>query len=227
MNIEELNQKMKVAIFDMDGTIVDSLPFFKKFWRIVGKKYYNDPDFYPPLYIDKTIRTTPLVESAYFMRRELGLACSDDEFLDLVVKVMDDFYAKDAKLKVGVLEYLTYLRAKGIRACVASASSVEYIKYNLEKYGIADMFDFVISCVDIGSGKDKPDIYLAALERFGSSLDQTCVFEDSFVALETAKRAGFITVGIHDNGNYDHDKLMAASDYYLADGMTFNDLICK
>ena len=89
------------------------------------------------------------------------------------------------------------------------------------------MFDFVISCVDIGSGKDKPDIYLAALERFGSSLEQTCVFEDSFVALETAKRAGFITVGIHDNGNYDHDKLMAASDYYLADGMTFNDLICK
>ena len=218
---------MKVAIFDMDGTLVDSLPFFKVFWRVVGETYYDDPDFYPPIYIDKTIRTTPLAESAYFIRRELKLKCTYEEFLALTVKTMNDFYAKHAKLKAGAVEYLAYLREKGVRMCVASASSAEYIEYNLEKYGISDMFEFVISCVDVGAGKEKPDVYLAALEKFGSSLDNTCVFEDSYVALETAKRAGFITVGVHDNGNYDHDRLKAASDYYLEDGMTFADMICK
>ena len=218
---------MKVAIFDMDGTLVDSLPFFKVFWRVVGETYYDDPDFYPPIYIDKTIRTTPLAESAYFIRRELKLKCTYEEFLALTVKTMNDFYAKHAKLKAGAVEYLAYLREKGVRMCVASASSAEYIEYNLEKYGISDMFEFVISCVDVGAGKEKPDVYLAALEKFGSSLDNTCVFEDSYVALETAKRAGFITVGVHDNGNYDHYRLKAASDYYLEDGMTFTDMICK
>ena len=218
---------MKVAIFDMDGTLVDSLPFFKVFWRVVGETYYDEPDFYPPIYIDKTIRTTPLAESAYFIRRELKLKCTYEEFLALTVKTMNDFYAKHAKLKAGAVEYLAYLREKGVRMCVASASSAEYIEYNLEKYGISDMFEFVISCVDVGAGKEKPDVYLAALERFGSSIDDTCVFEDSYVALETAKRAGFITVGVHDNGNYDHYRLKAASDYYLEDGMTFTDMICK
>ena len=218
---------MKVAIFDMDGTLVDSLPFFKVFWRVVGETYYDDPDFYPPIYIDKTIRTTPLAESAYFIRQELKLKCTYEEFLALTVKTMNDFYAKHAKLKAGAVEYLAYLREKGVRMCVASASSAEYIEYNLEKYGISDMFEFVISCVDVGAGKEKPDVYLAALERFGSSIDDTCVFEDSYVALETAKRAGFITVGVHDNGNYDHYRLKAASDYYLEDGMTFTDMICK
>ena len=227
MQLKELDQKMKVAIFDMDGTLVDSLPFFKVFWRVVGETYYNDPTFYPPLYIDKSIRTTPLVDSAYFIRKELDINCTDEEFLALTVRVMDDFYANDAKLKTGAVEYLSSLREKGVRTCVASASSAEYIRYNLEKYGISDMFEFVISCGDVGCGKDKPDVYLAALEKFGSSLDDTCVFEDSYVALETAKRAGFITVGVHDNGNYDHDRLKAASDYYLEDGMTFADMICK
>ena len=64
-------------------------------------------------------------------------------------------------------------------------------------------------------------------EYCAAKLDEACVFEDSYLALETAKNAGFITVGVHDNGNYDRDRLRAASDYYLADGMTFTDLICK
>lgn len=227
MNINDLNEKMKVAIFDMDGTIVDSLPYFKVFWRVVGSTYYNNPDYYPPLYVDKAIRTMPFIDSLYFIKGELGLTCSDDEFISQSVKIMDDFYATQAKLKVGVKEYLENLRARGVRACVASASSAEYIKYNLEKYGISDFFEFVVSCVDVGVGKEKPDVYFTALDKFGVKSDEACVFEDSFVALETAKNAGFITVGVHDNGNYDHNRLKAASDYYLADGMTFGDLICK
>ena len=227
MDIRYIDKKMKVAIFDMDGTIVDSLPFFKVLWKAVGETYYNDSNFLPPVYIDKKIRTTPLVESSHFIWSELSLPCTADEFLKFITDIMNEFYEKQAKLKSGVVEYLEYLRSRGIRTCVASASSVEYIEYNLKKYGIDGYFEFVVSCVDVGCGKEKPDVYFAALEKFGASLDEACVFEDSFVALETAKNAGFLTVGVHDNGNYEHDRLKAASDYYLDDGMTFLDLICK
>ena len=227
MDITALGKKMRFAIFDMDGTLVDSLPFFKIFWRKVGEKFYNDFSFTPPLYIDKKIRTTPLAEAAYFIRRELDLNCSDDEFFEFISGVMDEFYENDARLKIGVKEYLGSLRRCGVKMCVASASSAEYIKYNLNKFGISDYFDFVVSCADVGAGKNRPDVYLKALQNFGAELCETCVFEDSFVALETAKKAGFITVGIHDDGNYDHDKLKASSDFYLDSKMTFKDLICK
>ena len=225
MNIETLGKKMKVAIFDMDGTIVDSLPAFKILWRRVGEAYYNDSGFTPPLYVDKKIRTTPLVDSALFIKRELSIDCTDDEFVGLVSSAIGDFYDNGAKLKAGVREYLSYLRSSGVRMCVASATAAEYIKYNLKKFGIEEYFEFVVSCVDVGSGKDKPDVYFAALEKFGEDISSACVFEDSFVALETAKKAGFMTVGIHDNGNYEHDRLKAASDFYLDDKMTFNDMI--
>ena len=75
-----------------------------------------------------------------------------------------------------------------------------------------------MSCADIGAGKDKPDIYIAAKNALGLTAEDICVFEDSYVALETAKNAGFKTVGIFDKNNYGQDRLKAASLIYIKEG---------
>ena len=227
MKLEVLNEKIKIAIFDMDGTLVDSLPFFKILWKRVGERFFGDPDYSPPVYIDKKIRTTHVVESCRFIRSELSLDCTDEYFLQFLSEIMVKFYEEKAKLKTGVLEYIKYLKMRGVKLCVASASATEHIMINLNKYGISEYFDFVVSCVDVGYSKDRPDVYFAALEKSGEELSGACVFEDSYLALETAKKAGFMTVGIYDEGNYEHNRLRAASDFYIEDGMTFLNMICK
>ena len=74
-------------------------------------------------------------------------------------------------------------------------------------------------------GKEKPDVFLEALRRLGGDLSSACVFEDSFVALETAKKAGFMTVGVYDKNNYEQQRLENASNIYISSKMTFLDII--
>ena len=109
--------------------------------------------------------------------------------------------------------------------CVASATDKKYLPIALEACGLTDYFETVLSCSDVGAGKDKPDIYFKAMEALGTSPADTCIFEDSFVALETGKRIGCQTVGIFDKNNYGQDRLRAASDIYLSEGMGFDALI--
>ena len=225
MNAELLTENMKAAIFDMDGTMVDSLPFFKIYWRRIGEVYFGDPSYRPPEYVDKRIRTTHFEKTCEFILEELSLGTTYEEFYKFSTDLMTEFYERDAKLKTGVTEYLEYLRKKGIKLAVASASSIEYVRYNLTRYGIDKYFDAVVSCVDVGASKEKPDVFLVAADMLSAKVSESCVFEDSFVALETAKAAGFLTVGIYDEGNYDHDRLEAASAVYIKSGETFLDLI--
>ena len=136
-----------------------------------------------------------------------------------------DFYVNQVKTKTGAAELLEYLKNKGIKVCLASATQMSEIKIALKSLDIEKYFDTVLSCADIGVGKDRPDIYLMAKDLLGAAEDELCVFEDSFVALETARKAGFQTVGIYDKYNFGQDRLRAASDIYVGEGESLATLI--
>ena len=109
--------------------------------------------------------------------------------------------------------------------CVASATAPDLIKHAAEHCGLYDYIDLFVSCADVGKGKEEPDVFLYALEKLGSTLENTCVFEDSALALTTAKSAGFLTVGIYDPHTFDHDKLKKAADIYIDNGEDFFKLL--
>jgi beta-phosphoglucomutase-like phosphatase (HAD superfamily) len=108
---------------------------------------------------------------------------------------------------------------------LASATAGRELRYALSLYGMLPYFDTVLSCADIGAGKDKPDIYLMAAKAAGCAPSELCVVEDSCVALETARSAGFRTVGVFDPYSAGQDRLRAAADIYLEEGRTLTDLI--
>jgi len=217
--------KIKGAIFDMDGTIIDSLMFWDYLWSEVGKKYMNCEDFRPSEELDRSVRTMIFVDAMAYFKEYYKLDVDTDELVRFASDGLSAFYRDVARSKAGAPELLEHLRSQGIKMCLASATASAEIKGALESHGMLGYFDNVLSCADIGVGKDKPDIYLKALDSLGLPREEVCVFEDSFVALETAKKAGFRTVGVYEKYNFNQERVKAASDIYLDGHGTLADLI--
>ena len=219
--------KIKGAIFDMDGTIVDSLMFWDYLWERIGREYMNDSAFRPCDEVNKNVRTMIYSDAMEYFRNYYKLPVSCDEFFAFASSGVHDFYRNVSKIKGNAEKFLSYLKGQNIKLCLASATAMPEIKLALEHHRMAEYFDIILSCVDIGVGKDKPDIYLKAKDLMGIPAEDICVFEDSYVALETAKNAGFKTVGIFDRYNFEQTRLKAASDIYLPEGQTLDGLIEK
>ncbi|MBQ8345929.1 MAG: HAD family phosphatase [Clostridia bacterium] len=216
--------KIKGAIFDMDGTLVDSMMFWEILWKKVGLQYRNDPSFRPPIEVEKATRTMIYREGMAYVNRVCGLTAEDAEFVAFAEAGVTDFYRTVAHPKEGAIALLQALRAKGISVYLASATAMSEIRLALDCYGMTDLFDGILSCVDIGVGKDRPDIYRLAMDQMGMSAEEVCVFEDSFVAMETAKKIGCHTVGIFDPYNLGQDRLRAASEVYVEEGQRLDGL---
>ena len=154
-----------------------------------------------------------------------SLPCTLEEFLSFSTDGISDFYKTKAKPKTGAIELLEHLKKNGVKLCLASATARAELETALTATGLKQYFDLIISCADLGVSKDRPDVYLAALNELELNKDEVVVIEDSCVALETAKAAGFRTVGVYDKYNFGHNRLKAASEIYLDDGVSLDTLI--
>lgn len=186
------------AIFDMDGTLVDSM----KYWKALGREFLEAKGVDGNLN-DVLERTKPLTmtESGALFIQEFGLPGTPESVAAEINAMMEAHYRKDVELKSGVKEYLEQLRQKDVRMCVASATAEELLKVCLGRLGVLDYFEFLLSCEAVGTGKNRPDVYFAAAERLGSTPEETVVYEDAWYAVRTAKKAGFYVVGIYDTNS--------------------------
>ena len=213
--------QIKGAIFDMDGTLVDSLGFWKDIWEHFGEKYLGVKDYAGDPDVSRRLRTMTVPEAAELIRERYGIRDSREAIEQDLTKFFANLYRTKAKLKPGARELLEKFRREGVKMCVASASNPTLINISIDHCGIRSCFPRVISCNEVGHGKDHPDVFLLARDYLGTPLAETWVFEDSAVALETAQKAGFPTVGVSDVHTPDQARVAAASTVYLGDSSFF------
>ena len=218
---------MKGAIFDMDGTLIDSLTFWGPMWKRIGRAYMGVADFLPDEAVDKEIRTMVYTDAMAHIHRHYRLSVGLREFLTFATDALADFYREVATLKPGAVDLLAHLRAAGVRLTLASATDGALVRLALSHHGLLPYFEAILSCSDIGVGKEKPDVFLASAKVMGTPVDKTVVFEDSALALQTAKNAGFATVGVYDSHQTAQDRLVAASDIYLKEGTSLTDALSR
>ena len=181
------------AIFDMDGTLIDSMVF----WKNLATEYLTSKGIREiPAEILEQIKPMTMSESAALFHAEFGLTGDIESEMNAM---MDDHYRKDIPLKSGVREYLQELRDRGIRMCVASATAEYLMDACLTRLGVRDYFEFLLSCETVGVGKRSPLVYHESARRLNASPAEIAVYEDALYAVQTAKAAGYYVVGVYDH----------------------------
>ena len=181
------------AIFDMDGTLIDSMIF----WKNLASEYLSSKGVKQiPADILERIKPMTMSESAALFQQEFALTGDPEAEMNAI---MDEHYRKDIPLKPGVREYLQLLHRRGVRMCVASATAEHLMESCLTRLGVRDCFEFLLSCETVGAGKRSPIVYHASAKRLGATPQEIAVYEDALYAVQTAKEAGYYVVGVYDD----------------------------
>lgn len=184
----------RFAIFDMDGTLIDSM----NFWKNLASEYLSSKGITQVSEeILQKIKPMTMSESAALFQEVFGLSGDVEAEMNAV---MDEHYRNDIPLKNGVRAYLDMLHRKGVRMCVASATAEQLMESCLSRLGIRDYFAFLLSCETVGAGKSNPLVYHESAKRLQANPDEIAVYEDALYAVKTAKNAGYYVIGVYDEG---------------------------
>ena len=208
------------------GSSLASAEQFKKVGKIIradesrkfvvpsapGKRFSND------------IKVTDMLYSCYgaairekkFVNQLDDIHARYQEIIDGLNREIEEYYAKKVPLKEGVRSFLEGFRELHIPMVIATTGDRKNLEEALKRLGIRNLFEGILTCTEMQTDKSKPDIYLAAALQMDCDPDEVIVFEDAYHAIVTAKKAGFITVGVYDQAN-DRDlaKIWNTADVYL------------
>ena len=167
--------------------------------------------------LDERFKEISLYQSAVLLKDEYALPYTLEEIAAGINSMVDHLYADSVELKPGVQELLEGLRQRGVKMCVATASEAYQISMALERCGASEYFEKVLSCVDVGHGKDEPQVFNVARELLGTEKQDTYLFEDAVYSVRTAVADGFKAIGVYDESMQYQDELISLTDFYIRD----------
>ena len=185
--------KFKGAIFDLDGTLLDSMYIWD--WvpgALVRKLGGESPEDLP-----QALAELSREEAADYLIRRFRLSQTPEVLLQMVNDLVDRAYREEVPMKPGADIMLARLHQAGIPCAIATASEAFQAREALERLGLWHYFQFAVSSREYGP-KTRPDIYLEAARRLGGKPGELLVFEDALHAARTAAQAGFLVAGVYD-----------------------------
>lgn len=210
---------IKGVIFDADGTLLDSMPV----WLNLGKLYLETLGIKAEPGLGETLSTMSLQQGADYLIQHYHLGKTRNKVLDGINQGVQEFYAQKVPLKPGAREFLEGFRELKLPMVVVTTSDRGNVEAALKRLGILHFFDGMLTCTEMGTDKNRPDIYLAASLQLDTEPCETLVFEDAYHAILTSKRAGFCTVAVYDQANDGNlGKIWNTADIYLSDYSDFD-----
>lgn len=203
---------IKAVIFDLDGTLLDTMFI----WNSIGTEYLISRGIQPNVNLEETFESLSLAQAAKHYQDIYGLTESIEDIINDVNKMIEHYYIEIVDLKEGAMETLVNLKHNGVKMCIATATDRYLVEAALKRKGILDYFEGILTCTEVGFGKDNPAIYLKALDLLDTSKNDTIVVEDALYAIRTAKAAGFSVVAVYDDIAKDQQsEIEMRSDYYI------------
>ena len=208
-----------LAIFDLDGTLIDSTSI----WGKIDEAFFARRGQPIPKDYAQAISHIGLSAAATYTRVHYFPNEKDEDIIAEWHQMSLDAYAHDIPLKDGARELLEAFKQKGIPMAIATANSPSLYMPALERLGIRKYFSFMVDATICHEGKNSSRIYDLAAEHFGVAPENTVVFEDSLRPMEEATRGGYKVIGIYDeHSTTDEDKHRQSCIYFAS---SFNELL--
>lgn len=202
--------KYKAMIFDMDGTLTDTM--FA--WRGVFREFIKKHGLTVPEQLEG-VPEYPGSWAAKLWMDQIPERTLEDVVGELV-HMVDWHYANDAQVKTDAPELVRRLREKGYKLAVATATQLKYANTALNRLGYTEMFDLITSVEEIGVGKNSPEFFKRVAERLGVQPEECVMFEDALHAIKSAKQAGMRVVAIEEYYSWrEREEIRALADRYL------------
>ena len=203
----------KGFIFDLDGTLLDSMPV----WRSLSANYLRSRGVSPPPRLREHLRGLGIKGAAEYFRANFLPEDGVGEIMNGMHNLLIPHYFELLPPKNGAKKLLDYLHDRGFPIVLATATDRFLVEPALARTGLDKYFRAVFTTSEVGYGKRMPTIYLEAAAKLGTAIQDTMVFEDALYAIRTAKEAGFPVCAIYDAAAEKHEEIRGLADYYLTE----------
>ena len=205
---------MKSIIFDMDGTLADSMAM----WRSLGIDYLKSHGVDITSEDAQEMTTQSLKMSSTYMKEKFNLSLTPDEIYNDMKHIAEDFYANDCKLKDGALEVLDAFYEEGIPMMLGTGTPEEFFDPFLKREDMFKYFGEIATCDGLNLKKDDPRFFLTCCEMAGFDPKETVLIDDAYFAIVAAKEAGLTTICMYDEANDNMlRELSLKSDLFISD----------
>ena len=208
---------IKGAIFDLDGTVLDSMFI----WDTIGEDYLRSLGKEPKENLAEVFKTFTLTQAAEYYRNNYDIKLSIQEIVEGINNMVAEIYRTKVVLKAGVSDFLKRLQSANVKMCIATVTDRPIVEDVLKRLNVRDYFSEIFTCAEVGCNKETPKIYRQALKHLATQKNETVVFEDVLHAIKTAKEDGFKVAAVYDTHELKQEEMQEISDYYITDFDSF------
>ena len=203
---------IKAVIFDLDGTLVDSMWI----WEDIDIEFLGRYGIEHPENFQKVLNGMSFTETAEYFKERFQIPDSVETIKSTWNAMAYDKYMNEVPLKEGVLEFIKALKNKGIKLGIASSNSIELVTAIIKRFDLEFYFDTINTSCEVPKGKPAPDIYLLTADNLKVQPKECLVFEDVIQGIQAGKNANMRVCAVEDAYSVDSlDEKVALADYYI------------
>lgn len=204
----------KAVIFDLDGTLVDSMWM----WKSIDVEYLGRYGHDCPDDLQKEIEGMSFSETAMYFKERFRLPDTVEEIKQAWTDMSLEKYRTQVPLKPGARDFLDYMTRRGLKAGIATSNGRAIVDAVLDALKIRPYFQVVATACEVAAGKPAPDIYLNVAGRLGVEPEECLVFEDVPAGIQAGKSAGMTVCAVEDEFSRHMKREKAElADFYIND----------
>ena len=182
---------MNYSIFDVDGTILDSMGV----WNTLASRYIRSLKKEPEENLDEIVSEMSLEQSATYLKNYYKINKSEEVIISEVLHLISDYYMYEVKLMPGFKEFISNYDSVNV---IGTSCDEKLVKIALNRLGVLNYFEDIITCSKVNKSKNDPDFYLACAQVLNQRPEDIVVFEDADYCIDVARKIGFKVIKIRD-----------------------------